>query len=94
MGIIQVQLPDELKSLIDRQVAEGRIDSASAFLAEAIRRFAADLAAEDEMIAEARAGIADAEAGRYVTIASPEDSAALHDQAMTRLRERLAGAHE
>ena len=90
MGVIQVQLPDELKSIIDRQIAEGRVASESEFLAEAVRRFAADLAAEDDIVAEARAGIADAAAGRFVTIASAEDSVALHERTMARLRARLA----
>jgi len=90
MGVIQVQLPEELKSLIERQVAEGRVTSESAFFVEAARRFVADLAAEDEIVSEARTGIADAEAGRYVTISSPEDVEALHDRTMARLRDRLA----
>lgn len=89
MGVIQIQLPDELKSLVDRQIAEGRIASESEFFAEAARRFVADLAAEDEIVAEATAGIADAEAGRYVAINSANDSAALHEQTMARLRARL-----
>lgn len=90
MGVIQVQLPDELRSLIERRIAEGRVASEAEFLAEAVRRFDADLAVEDEVVAEALIGIADTEGGRFVTIASPDDSAALHEQTMARLRERLA----
>jgi hypothetical protein len=41
-------------------------------------------------VAEARVGIADAEAGHHVTIASPEDAEALHQRTMRRLGERLA----
>jgi predicted transcriptional regulator len=92
MGVIQVQLPDELKSLIDRQIAEGRVASEAEFFVEAARRFVADLTAEDEIVAEAEAGIADAEAGRYVTIASAADIEALHERTMARLRDRLAAA--
>ncbi len=90
MGVIQVQLPEELKALIDRQVAEGRVASESDFFIEAARRFVEDLAAEDEIVSEAEAGIADAEAGRYVTVSSPADVESLHDRTMARLRERLA----
>jgi Arc/MetJ-type ribon-helix-helix transcriptional regulator len=90
MGVIQVQLPEELQALIDRQVAEGRVASESEFFVEAARRFVADLAAEDEIISEAMAGIADADVGRYVTVASAEDIEALHDRTMARLRDRLA----
>jgi Arc/MetJ-type ribon-helix-helix transcriptional regulator len=90
MGLIQVQLPDELTSLIDRQVAEGRVASESEFLVEAARRFAEDLAVEDEIADMVRRADADIEAGRYVTVSTPEDSQALHDAAMDRLRTRLA----
>jgi Arc/MetJ-type ribon-helix-helix transcriptional regulator len=78
MSIIQVRLPEEIQELIDRQVAAGRVESADAYLVEAARRFAEDLEVEDEIVAEATAGIADAEAGRYVTIATHEDAEALH----------------
>jgi Arc/MetJ-type ribon-helix-helix transcriptional regulator len=90
MGIIQVRLPEEIQEIIDRQIAAGRVESADAYLVEAARRFAEDLEVEDEIVAEAEAGIADAEAGRYVTIATPEDAEALHERAMARLRDRLA----
>ena len=90
MGIIQVKLPEEIQEIIDRQVAAGRVESADAYLVETARRFAEDLEVEDEIVAEAKAGIADAEAGRYVTIATPEDAEALHQRTMARLRDRLA----
>jgi Arc/MetJ-type ribon-helix-helix transcriptional regulator len=90
MSIIEVRLPEEIQAIIDRQVAAGRVESADAYLLEAARRFAEDLAVEDEIAAEAEAGIADAEAGRYVTIATPEDAKALHERAMGRLHDRLA----
>lgn len=90
MGVIQVQLPDELKSLIDRQIAEGRIASESAFFVEAARRFVAELEVEDEIISEANTGIAGVRAGRYVIISSPRDVEDLHARTMTRLRDRLA----
>jgi Arc/MetJ-type ribon-helix-helix transcriptional regulator len=90
MGAVQVQLPDHIKEAIDRQIAQGRVASEAEFLIEAARRYAEDLALEDEIADESAAGIADAEAGRYVTISTPEDAEALHQRTMTRLHERLA----
>lgn len=90
MGVVQVQLPDHLKAIIDRQVAEGRVESESAYLEEAVRRYADELEAEDEVVAIANQGIADIEAGRYVLISTPQDSEALHQRAMSRLRTSLA----
>lgn len=90
MSVIQVQLPEQLQQIVEREVAEGRVASQSEFLVEAVRRFAEDLALEDEIAAEAAAGIADAEAGRFVTVATAEDAAALHERTMARLRARLA----
>jgi predicted transcriptional regulator len=88
MGV--VDLPDHLKQVIERQIAEGRVESEAAYLEQAIRRYAEDLEADDEVVAAAEAGILDADAGRYVTVASPEDAEALHASTMTRLRTRLA----
>jgi Arc/MetJ-type ribon-helix-helix transcriptional regulator len=90
MGVVQLRLPDHITEIIDRQVSEGRVSSAAEFLVEAARRYAEDLEAEDEIIAEAEAGMADAEAGRYQTIATPEDAEAVHERTMTRLRKHLA----
>jgi Arc/MetJ-type ribon-helix-helix transcriptional regulator len=89
MGVIHVQLPDHIREAIDRQVAEGRVASESEFLVEAARRYAEDLELEDDILAEARAGIADGEAGRYVTISTPGDAEALLKRTMARLHERL-----
>ncbi len=90
MGVVQVGLPEELSNLIDHQVEAGRVESADAYLAEAIRRYAEDLEAEDEIIVEAEAGIRDAEAGRYTTISGPEDVHALEQRIIGRLHARLA----
>ena len=89
MGIIHLRLPEEIQEIIDRTVAAGRVESADAYLVEAARRFAEELEIEDEIVAEAQAGIADAEAGRYVTIATPEDAETLHERTMARVRGRL-----
>nr|WP_294527750.1 hypothetical protein [uncultured Rhodopila sp.] len=85
-----MQLPDELTALIDRQVADGLVASESAFLVEAARRFAEDLAAEVEIAEMVERADADLAAGRYVTVSTPEESQALHEAAMDRLRARLA----
>jgi len=90
MGAVQV--PDEFQRVIERQVEEGRAASAAAFLEEAVRRFIEDAHAEEEEVrGGAQAGTADAEAGRYATVATPEDSRLLHERLMARLREGLAG---
>jgi Arc/MetJ-type ribon-helix-helix transcriptional regulator len=88
MSVIQVHMPDHIKDAIDRQVAGGRVASEGDFLVEAARRYAEDLEIEPVVVAEAKAGIADAEAGRRVTISGPEDAEALHRRAMRRLGER------
>ena len=90
MGVIQVRLPDEVQRVIDRQVAEGRVVDVDTYLTEAARRYAEDLELEGELVSEAQAGIADIEAGRYRTIATPADAEAWHQEKMARLRDRLA----
>jgi Arc/MetJ-type ribon-helix-helix transcriptional regulator len=90
MGVVQIQLPDDLKQIIDRQVAEGRAASAADYVEAALRRYAEDLELENDIVAEAEAGIADIKAGRYTTIASSEDVETLHDRTMARLHDRLA----
>lgn len=90
MGVVQVDLPEELSELIDRQVEAGRVENAGAYLAEAIQRYAEDLEGEDEIITQAKLGILDAEAGRYTTISGLEDVAALEQRIIGRLQARLA----
>ncbi len=90
MGVIHVRPPDDILAIIDRQVASNRVPNPSAYLLEAARRFAEDLEMEDEIAAEALAGIEGPEAGRFVTIATPADAEAWHSRTMGRLRERLS----
>ena len=90
MGMLQITLPEEVESVIERQVAAGYAPSIDAFVEEAARRYAQDLEAENEIVTEALAGIADAEAGHYITISTPEDAQSLHQRTMERLRARLA----
>ena len=89
MGVIQ--LPDELQRVIERQVAEGRAASSAAFLEEAVRRLVDETRGEeDELLLAVEAGSADIEAGRYLTVATPEDERRIHDGMMARLRARLS----
>lgn len=72
MGV--VQLPDELKQVIDRQIAKGRAASEADFLTEAVQRYAEALELdEDEIVAAADEGVADIESGRFELISGPED---------------------
>ncbi len=89
MGV--VQLPDELQRVIERQVAEGRAASPTAFLEEAVMRLVDDTnAEEDELRRAAEAGSADIDAGRYATVATLEDGQRLQESMMARLRSRLS----
>jgi Arc/MetJ-type ribon-helix-helix transcriptional regulator len=88
--VVHIQLPDDLKRVIDRQVAEGRAASEVDFLAEAARLYADHLDAQDEIAEMVERADADIAAGRYVVVVTPEDSQALHEATMARLRARLA----
>jgi Arc/MetJ-type ribon-helix-helix transcriptional regulator len=90
MGIVRVQLPDDLKRIIDRQIAEGYAVSEAEFLTEAARRYAAHLDAEGEIADMVQRADADVAGGRYTMVATAEDSQALHDATMARLRARMA----
>jgi Arc/MetJ-type ribon-helix-helix transcriptional regulator len=85
MGIIQVRLPEEVQEIIDRQVAAGRVASADAYLVEAVRRFAEDLAVEEGIVAQAEAGIVDS--FHYGIITISEDAEALHEWTVSRVPE-------
>lgn len=86
-----VQLPDELQRAIDQQVQQGRAPSTLAFLQEAVSRLIDDAQTEeDDINAAVQAGLADAEAGSYTTVASAEDSQRLHARLMAQVRESLA----
>jgi len=90
MGVVQVQLPDDLRSIIDRQVAEGRAASEAEYVAEALRFYADHLDAEDEIAGMVERADAEMASGRFVTISSSEDSDALHQRTMDRLHTNLA----
>lgn len=89
MGV--VQLPDELQRVIERQVADGRAASPTAFLEEAVMRLIDETRIEEgELHQVVKAGAADIDAGRYTTVATPEDERRLQDGMMARLRARLS----
>jgi Arc/MetJ-type ribon-helix-helix transcriptional regulator len=90
MDVVQVQLPDDLKQVIERQVAEGHAASEADFLTQAARLYAEHLDAENEIGVMVERADADVAAGRYTVVGTPEDSDALHRAAMARLRARLA----
>jgi len=86
-----IQLPDELQHAIDQQVAEGRAESAAAFVEEAVLRLIDDINGEhDEIAAIIESGIADIEAGRFITIATPEDEQRLAERWKAYLHDDLA----
>ena len=86
-----VQRPVALQRAIDQQVQQGQASSALGFVEEAVSRLIDDGQAEEDDIGSAvRAGIADAEAGRYVTISSAEDSQHLHARLMAQVHESRA----
>ena len=72
MGV--VQLPDELQRVIERQVAEGRASSPTAFLEEAVMRLVAETSAEEDEVQRAvQNGSADIDVGRFRTVTGPDD---------------------
>lgn len=92
MGVVnQIRLPDEIQEVVDRKIAEGRLADSTDFLLQAARRYAEDLMAEDEVVAAAKAGIADIEAGRYTMVSSREELNAMQERVLARVRNRLAG---
>src|SRR5665213_1948369 len=68
-----VQISDDLKQVIDRQVADGRAATAAEFLEAAVRRYALELEADDaEMVAAAEQGLSALRRGEYTTVDGPE----------------------
>jgi Arc/MetJ-type ribon-helix-helix transcriptional regulator len=89
-AVLQVQVSDDLKSIIDRQVAEGHAASDVDFVREATLRYAEHLDAEEELVAIAEAGIAASEAGDYILIETNADAEAQFQKTMARVRANLA----
>jgi Arc/MetJ-type ribon-helix-helix transcriptional regulator len=73
-----IQIPDDLKRVIERQVAEGRAASAAEFLEAAVRRYANELDADDvEAVAAAEQGLAALRDRDYTTVDDPQSRRAL-----------------
>jgi Arc/MetJ-type ribon-helix-helix transcriptional regulator len=90
-----VQLPDEFQRETERQVAEGRAANATAFVEEAVLRLLDDDRLEHQDLQTAvQVGIADIDAGRSITVTTPEDRKRLHERLMARQRERLAAGEQ
>ena len=83
MGVVQVRLPEDVSEAIGREVAAGHASSAEDYVLQAVRQY---MSAEDELAAEARAGIDDIEAGRFVAV---EDLDAWSRANLERARQRL-----
>jgi predicted transcriptional regulator len=83
MGAVQVRLPEDVSEAIEREVAAGHARSAEDYVVQAVRQY---LSAEDELAAQARAGIEDIEAGRFITV---EDLDAWGRANLDRVRQRL-----
>ncbi len=88
MGV--VRLPEELQDAVEREVAEGRAESAEAFVEEAVRG-ALGLLEEpaEELLRLAEDGAADIAAGRYVEVSSEAQHGALAEEVAASVRMRL-----
>jgi Arc/MetJ-type ribon-helix-helix transcriptional regulator len=74
-----VEIPDNVKAIIERHVAEGRIASEADFLVEATRFYDSYLEDEEAIVVAAQEGIAAIERGDYVTIANANDEVRFWD---------------
>jgi Arc/MetJ-type ribon-helix-helix transcriptional regulator len=73
MDVAFVTLPEEVKAIIERQVATGRVASIDAFLVEAARRLAEDLERESKLVSEGKTSVKDRLVGEYVIIETEAD---------------------
>lgn len=83
MGVVQVRLPEDVGEAIAREVAAGRASSTEDYVAHVLREY---LLAEDELAAEALAGIEDIEAGRFEVV---DDLEAWGASNLEQVRKRL-----
>jgi antitoxin ParD1/3/4 len=78
--VTRIKLAPEVESFVNEQVGSGAASSADDYVNDVLRaRRDEELAAEDELWAEAQIGIDDIEAGRYLPI----------DEAFNEVRSRL-----
>ena len=89
-------LTPHLSAFIDAQVAEGRHQSASEVVREALRRYQDDIDADKASIAVlervAKRGLAEMARGEYTTIAGPDDERRLLDRLKKRSDRKRAAA--
>ena len=86
-----ITVPDDTKHLIRDKIAQGAAASEGEFVAAAVRWYAS-LDDEDPTVAAALHGIADIEAGRFVTIATDADREALRREIREESARLLADA--
>ena len=65
MGVVQIRLPEDVSEAIEREVAAGHARSAQDYVVQALREY---MSSEDQLAGQARAGIEDIEAGRFVVV--------------------------
>jgi predicted transcriptional regulator len=83
IGVVQVRLPEDVSEAIEREVAAGHARSAEEYVVQAVREY---MSSEDELVTEARAGIEDMEAGRFVVV---DDLDEWGRRNLERVRQRL-----
>ena len=88
--MVTIQIPDHLRQLIDRQIAEGRAVSEADYVVDALRAYADHGEAEKEIIAMVDRADVDMAAGRFVTVSDAADAEALHSRVMDLLRARMS----
>jgi Arc/MetJ-type ribon-helix-helix transcriptional regulator len=79
-----VQVSDDIKALVGRLVADGAAANEVDVIATAVRRYAEDLDDLDVLLAAAEEGMAASRRGDTVTIAGPDDEAALRERLWAR----------
>jgi hypothetical protein len=81
-----------VRDVIAKYVAEGRAPDETAFLEEAVMRYAMDLEEVDddaEVLAAADKGIAEIKAGRFETFSGPEGDAQFGESLSRQLQELI-----
>ena len=86
-----VQIPDELKALVDQHIADGHAASEADFITEAVRLYLGYLDDDRPIGAMVERADADMAAGRFVTLVTPDDSEVVHRRTIERLSANLAG---
>ena len=83
-----IRVNESVKAIVDHCIGDGLAPSASAFVEEAVRYYAASIYDDEEAaIAAAKEGIEAIERGEYVTIATQADRDALSQRVWARALE-------